>query len=161
MRPARFSRTGAGSGGLPEHDPVDKLIARYEHSRDGDNFGWLELEVRTADFRGRAGTWVQWQDLDEFADTLSLYPIRAEAPLRGEWGRDPHISGEGNLAVAIEPANRRGGLDVKIALASYHPEVRDRIRTGFRTGYAELQDFARSLKLMVRKETDEAVLSAC
>lgn len=59
-----------------------KLALEYEFSRDaGDDFGWLAAAVETPKFRGLNGMWVQWQDLGDFAATLSTFPIQAESPV--------------------------------------------------------------------------------
>ncbi len=136
---------------------MDVLTVRYEHSRD-DDFGWLELAVTTGDFQGQAGAFVQWQELEEFSYLLSAHPIAAEAPVRGEWGDDPHTKDDGNLAIAVERADRNG-LDVTVTVASYYREEMRRLTTRFRTGDSELRDFARALRKMVKKEGDEAVLT--
>lgn len=133
------------------------LSFRYEFSRDDDDFGWLAASLRTPQFSGRNGMWVQWQDLSEFAEALSRYPIDAAGPVECNWG----FGGEGGYSpvtrVRVRPAAVTGPVAVEVLLADhYQPD--DHCRTRFETDYPALLEFQRQLRLMMRREGEEAVL---
>jgi hypothetical protein len=68
----------------------NSLTLTYTCTGDSnDDFGWLGVAVVGERSSGRGGFWVQWQDVKEFGEKLSAYPIQPEAPIKAEWGYDP------------------------------------------------------------------------
>lgn len=135
---------------------MNKLVFRYRYDAD-DDFGWLDVAVATANFSGRGGFWVQWQDIIEFGETLSTYPIKSESPLKGAWGYEM-LEGD-DLAVGVEigPADARGNLRVQVELAD-HLEPSQRVRTSFITNYPDLDGFRLAIAQLMDRKTDEAIL---
>jgi hypothetical protein len=137
---------------------MSQLTFRYEHSGDpDDSFGWLGVEVATERFWARGGFWVQWQDVEEFGQSLRTYPIPAEAPLSGAWGYEPWEGDALVVNIQIAPANRRGDLKVSVDLADY-VDAAERLRTSFLTNYPELEAFSASIDRLMKREVAEAVL---
>lgn len=58
-----------------DHDP-----SFFDKNASRDDFGKLTLSVTTERFSGRGSFWVQWQDVTDFGNSLSTFPIRPEAP---------------------------------------------------------------------------------
>ena len=61
---------------------MDRLTLRYRYDAsffdpklDTDDFGYLSISAEAKGLAGRGGFWVQWQDIKEFGETLSVYPI--------------------------------------------------------------------------------------
>jgi hypothetical protein len=136
---------------------MGQLTLRYEFDA-ADDFGWLDVEVRTDMFSGRAGFWVQWQDVEEFGQSLRAYPIAADAPLRGAWGFEPWEGDSLIIRIEVAPANRRGDLKVEVEVAD-HIEPTERLRASFRTNYPQLEAFSGSIEKLMKRQTEEAVLT--
>ncbi len=115
-------------------------------------------EVRTDKFRGRAGFWVQWQDVEEFGQSLRTYPIPAGTPLRGAWGIEPWEGESLILRIEVAPANRRGDLKVEVEVADY-VEPSERLRASFLTNYPQLEAFSGNIAKLMKRQTEEAVLT--
>jgi len=133
-----------------------KLVLEYEFSRD-DDFGWLIAEVETPRFAGRNGMWVQWQDVADFAASLSRYPIEADSPALGEWGFSEQGQYTEITQVSIAPRALTGGLVAHVSLANYHEPV-NRCSTCFDTDYPSLSRFQEEIERMMRDRTGSAVL---
>ena len=133
------------------------LILRYEFRKDGDDFGWLELDVRTEDFSGRGGFWVQWQDVVEFGEELAQYPIPADG-IERSWGYRENDVDETVLACRIRPANGRGALDVHVMVADQYEPKRS-VSALFRTNYPDVERFRGEIDRMMKREAAEAALT--
>lgn len=134
-----------------------KLIIEYEFSKDNDDFGWLIAEVQTPRFRGRNGMWVQWQDVGEFAASLSRYPIDAEEPAVGEWGFGEQGRYTEITKITIAPEGLTGRLVADVALTNYYaPE--NRCCTRFKTDYASLDHFRDEIERMIEARSGNAIL---
>jgi hypothetical protein len=133
------------------------LAFRYRYD-ETDDFGWLDVTVTTANFTGRGGFWVQWQDVREFGDSLSTYPISPDAPLRAAWGYEPWEGDALVVSVEIGPANATGDLRVRVELAG-EAEQSERLRTSFLTNYQDLQQFKTAIGSLMDRQTETAVLS--
>lgn len=136
-----------------DHDP-----SFFDKNADRDDFGRLTLSVNTEQFSGRGSFWVQWQDLADFGNSLSTFPITQEAPLGARWGL---LGAEGyNLAlgVTIAPANATGDLRVTVEIGEHGSKNRDRLRTSFLTNYPDIERFRRSLGQLMDGKTEQAVL---
>jgi hypothetical protein len=95
---------------------MSKLALRYRFD-DTDDFGRLDVVVTTDKFSGRGGFWVPWQDVTEFGDKLSTYPIEADAPLSVACGYEMHEGDDLIVSIQIAPANSTGDLRVRVELA--------------------------------------------
>ncbi len=136
---------------------MSSLKVSYEHSAD-DDFGRLRLAVETPDFAGRGGFWVQWQDVEEFADTLSTYPLSADHPPTAQWGFNNHEGDDLIIRLEVKPIDGRGTLSVSVEIADDF-EPRRRVRAAFNTHYPQVEKFREGLVGVMRREVAEAVLS--
>jgi hypothetical protein len=137
---------------------TSKLTLRYEFTNDpGDDFGWLTVEVVSDRFAGRGGFWVQWQDVAEFGQSLSTYPIPADAPLKAQWGFDMQEGEDLRLSIDIGPANSTGDLSVEAEVADYNNPTQ-RVRTSFLTNYPQLEAFRVSIASLMDRNVNEATL---
>ena len=136
---------------------MSKLALRYRLD-DADDFGWLDVAVTTDRFSGRGGFWVQWQDVREFGEKLSTYPIQPNAPLVAAWGYDKQEGDDLVVSIKIASANATGDLQVRVELADYEEKF-ERIRTSFLTNYADLEEFRIAIASLMSRNADEAVLS--
>jgi len=134
------------------------LTFAYDFSGDpDDDFGWLGVAVSTANFTGRCGFWVQWQDVREFGDKLATYPISPDAPLKAAWGYEPWEGDALVVSVEIAPATSRGDLAVKVELRD-HTEPSECLRTSFITNYPDLEAFKLAITNLMDGKADEAEL---
>jgi hypothetical protein len=136
---------------------MSKLTVRYRFD-DTDDFGRLDVAVTTDKFSGRGGFWVQWQDVREFGEKLSTYPIKADAPLRAAWGYEMHEGDDLIVSIQVAPANPTGDLRVRVELADEDGRS-DRVRTSFVTNYPDLEQFRVALAALMDGKADEAVLT--
>ena len=164
----RHSREGGNPANKPipladiDHGEIwqnmSKLILRYTFDRDpGDDFGWLDVAVETPRFSGHAGFWVQWQDVEEFGNSLSTYPISESAPLAAAWGFEPWEGEALVISLQIAPANLAGDLKVRVEIADQHA-LSERLRTSFITDYSELEPFRIGIERLIKRQSKEAVL---
>lgn len=131
------------------------LTLRYEFSRD-DDFGWLGAKVRTAKICETGGFWVQWQDVEEWAEKLAACPL--PSPVEGDWGYWPSGGAwETVVGIWIEPAGGTGDVRVRVTLADSE-DPRIRCETAFSTRNPDVERFASALIRMMKREADEAVL---
>ena len=143
---------------------MDKLVLSYEFDPshfdkklNRDDFGRLSLQLETERFSGRGGFWVQWQDVVEFGERLSAYPIDADSPIVAQWGYEMQEGDDLILRLCIGPKNKVGDLLVSVVIADDH-EPWHRLSTTFRSGYAALDSFGRDIVKLMNNEADEAVL---
>jgi hypothetical protein len=134
---------------------MSQLVFRYDFDAAD---GWLDVAVTSAKFSGQGGFWVHEQDVREFGERLSTYPIRPEAPLTAAWGYKMLEGDDLVVGVEIVPVNPRGDLLVRVELADY-VEPTKRVRTSFLTNYPELDRFRTAIASLMERTTDEAVLS--
>ena len=135
---------------------MSELRLTYEFDPD-DDFGWLGVGVRTDRFSGQGGFWVQWQDVEEFGQSLRTYPVTREAPLLGAWGYEPWEGDALVVRIEVAPANSRGELEIRVEVADHH-ERWERVRTSFRTHYPQLEAFCSGIEKLMKREANEAVL---
>jgi hypothetical protein len=139
------------------------LTLTYSYTRDPtDDFGWLGVSVVGERSSGRGGFWVQWQDVKEFGEKLSTYPIRPEAPIKAGWGYEPWEGDALVVSLEIAPAGARGDLAVKVWLRD-HTEMGEGqptecVRTSFITHYPELEAFRLDIARLMDGKADEAKL---
>lgn len=143
---------------------MDKLVLSYQfdpsyfdEKLDRDDFGRLSLRVETERFIGRGGFWVQWQDVVEFGERLSVYPIKAGNPVIAQWGYERQEMEDLIIRISIEAKNKTGDLQVLVVIADdYSPS--QRLSTTFRSGYVALDLFRRDIAKLMNREIEEAVL---
>ena len=134
------------------------LTFRYDFSDDpGDDFGWLTVEVSSRGFAGKGSFWVQWQDVAEFGQSLSNYPIPPDARLKAQWGFEMQEGEDLRLKVEIAPANDTGDLVVETEVADYLTPSK-RVRTSFLTNYPELEAFRTSIAKLMSRDAEKATL---
>lgn len=133
------------------------LTFEYEFSRDDDDFGWLIARLQTPEFSGRNGMWVQWQDLTDFAASLSRYPFDAKNPVACEWGFGEEATFTPITKLSLSAAGVSGGLSTDVFLANYY-EPANFVQSRFQTDYPSVTDFQRQLESMMRREGSDATL---
>lgn len=136
------------------------LTLAYKFSGDPEeDFGWLDVAVVSEKISGRGGFWVQWQDVKEFGEELSTYPILPEAPLTAEWGYEPWEGDALVVSVVIAPAGRRGDLAVRVWLRDMgEGQPSECLRTSFLTHYPELEAFKLEIANLMDGKADKAKL---
>jgi hypothetical protein len=135
---------------------MSELVFTYEYAA-GDDFGRLKMVVTTERYSGRGGFWVQWQDVQEFAELLDAYPIDPKVPLQAQWGYEMQEGDDLILSVGVMPANLTGDLLVQVEVADEHNQYQ-RVRASFVTNYPDLNDFRLSIVRLMDREVDRAVL---
>jgi len=123
-----------------------------------DDLGWLEMRVVTENRSGVGGFWVQWQDVKEFGEKLSAYPIGSDAPLSEEWGYSQNGKYEKVLGVVISAVNARGDLAVRVEIAD-QDDPADCVKTSFQTHYSDLATFQLEIAQLMAGEIEEARLN--
>lgn len=139
------------------------LTFGYEFSADPtDDFGWLKVDVVGDRFSGQGGFWVQWQNVREFGEALSKYPILPHAPIKAAWGYEPWEGQSLVVSVEVSPADRRGNLSVQVWLRDYIEVVDGTpfncVRTTFKSNYPELENFRNAIAQLMAGKAKEAVL---
>ena len=139
------------------------LTFAYKFTGDPkDDFGWLNVAIVTERISGRGGFWVQWQDVKEFGEELSTYPIPREAPIKAEWGYEPWEGDALVVSVEIAPAGNRGDLEVKVWLRDHtemgEGEPSQYLRTSFITHYPDPEAFRLEIAKLMAGKADEARL---
>ncbi len=133
------------------------LTFEYEFSSDDDDFGWLLARLQTPDFSGRNGMWVQWQDLTDFAASLSQYPFNAANPVSCEWGFGDERKFTPVTQLSFSPAGATGGLIADVFLANYY-EPANFVQSRLETDYPSVAEFQHQLARMMRREVSDATL---
>lgn len=95
------------------------LNLQYEFDAGGDDFGQMAAHIITPTFTGRNHMWVQWQDVVEFATSLSRYPIDRNEPVIGKWGFGENGVVTEITKVIVEAAGVSGGLYIQASLANF------------------------------------------
>ena len=139
------------------------LTFAYKFTGDPhDDFGWLDVAVVTERISGRGGFWVQWQDVKEFGEGLSTYPISPDVPLKAAWGYEPWQGDTLVVSVEIAPANNRGDLVVKVWLREHtemgEGEPSECLRTTFITNYPDLEAFRLAIANLMDGKAEKAEL---
>lgn len=143
---------------------MSQLIVKYVYDESffdkrltRDDFGRLTFTVVTHDFSGTGGFWVQWQNLRDFGERLSAFPITSDEPLKEDWGYmldgDYHLV----LGIVITPANTTGDLLVRVEIADEDDPLRH-VCTSFLTNYPDVDAFRRSIASLMDRKVDEAIL---
>ena len=136
---------------------MNRLTLSYRYD-DTDDFGRLGVELCTDNFCGQGGFWVQWQDVKEFGETLSAYPIPPDAHLSASWGYNMQEGDDLIVSIQIAPENATGDLRVRVELAD-ESEQSERVRASFVTNYPELEAFRLGIAALMDRKCDEATLA--
>jgi len=136
------------------------LTLTYDFSRDDDDFGWLQAKVQSSKASGVFGFWVQWQDVEQWGETLFRYPIPRGDPLIADWGQSDSDGGNYQpiVKVTIAPIDRSGHLEVVVHLSD-HADQRNQCRAAFGTTHAELGRFAVEIREMMARRGSDAELT--
>jgi len=130
----------------------------FDQKLTRDDFGWLSVAVETDRFSGKGGFWVQWQDVKEFGEALSSFPISEDHPIAIQWGFDMQENDDLILRLEIAPADNRGNLAVRFEVADY-VEPRNRARGAFLTNYPDLDTFRVGIARLMNGEIEKAILN--
>ena len=127
-----------------------------------DDFGRLTVSVVTDQFSGTGGWWVQWQEVREFGESLSAFPIPPDKPLKAEWEAtrlDNHVPVDRAMIIGVKigPANLTGDLLVRVEITDDDDWSR-RVCTSFLTNYPDLEAFGRSIANLMDRRVDKAIL---
>lgn len=144
---------------------MNKLVLQYKYDssffdpkQTTDDFGRLSVSVETDRFSGNGGFWVQWQDVKEFGEVLSAYPIAAEQPIIVQWGYEMQKGDDLILRIEIASANKRGDLVVRFEVADDF-EPKNRVSGEFLTNYPDLHAFSSDIMRLMNSEATEAILN--
>lgn len=143
---------------------MNRLTFRYKYDssffdpkQTRDDFGRLSVSVATNQFSGTGAFWVQWQDIREFGEALSAYPITEDSPVIAQWGFNMQEGDDLILRFEIAPADARGNLMMLFEVADDF-EPRNRARGMFLTTYPDLDAFRVSIAQLMDHEIEEAIL---
>ena len=144
---------------------MSKLALRYQYDSSfldpkqaTDDFGRLSVAVEANHFSGKGGFWVQWQDVREFGEALSTFPITTDRPITAHWGFDKQEGDDLILRIEIASANKRGDLAVRFEIAD-DLEPHNRVRGRFLTNYPDLDTFRVSIGRLMNGDAEEAILT--
>lgn len=133
------------------------LSFEYQFSSDGDDFGSLIARVETPDFSGSNTMWVQWQDLVDFAASLSCFPIEATNPVKCDWGFVENGDYKRVTTVEIAPTGATGALVADVYLANYY-DPDNRCQTLFEIDYPSVERFKSEIDKMMSEKSGNATL---
>jgi hypothetical protein len=102
--------------------------------------------------------WVQWQDVVDFAASLSRFPIDAAHPVTCDWGFCEGGQYTAITKLSVAAAGATGALTADATLANYY-EPENRCQARFQTDYPSLTRFQHQIESMMRRETRSATLS--
>lgn len=135
---------------------MNSLTLKFDPAPD-DDVGRLYVAVETGDFSGRSFCWATPRMVAEFARSLDIYPIKTEATPSLREGNNECVGDDLIVGVDIRPMDSLGNLLVEVELANQSDQAH-RLKTSFRTAYAELADFRQAIINMMRGEVAAAVL---
>jgi len=138
---------------------MDTLTLSFTHDPDpNEHFGQFHIAVSASGFSGSGYMWVQWQDIEEFAEALAAFPLPASPPVSLRRGFNHTAGDDLRVAIEIRPTDARGNLQVDVTVADYVQPER-RVRTTFNTNYPQVEIFQRSILQMTKGDLAEAVLT--
>jgi hypothetical protein len=135
---------------------------------DGDGTAELFAEFETKGFSGRGSAWFDLQTLASKAEKFGQYPLPSEPHvcIEGGYWTEDHFSklAEEHLHLSAYPINSRGGIRLKIRVASSlggnaRPQSQCYAGAEISTEYEQLARFSRELASLARGETNEVVLN--
>jgi hypothetical protein len=145
----------------------DKLVVRFFDERDGAGKLWVSASSKG--FSGEGSAWISTEELKDFAEALSGFPLLAHRPptIRGGFGSSDlnnEISQE-HVALKVYPVDQIGhlGLQVRVPTEVWphdRTDAQHRVQLEIRTSYQPLTEFSRMLKAVIVGKVKEAVLMA-
>lgn len=143
---------------------MSKLTLRYRYDasffdpkQPTDDFGWLSIEVKTDQYSGSGGFWVQWQDVKEFGEALAL-SITTGRHAKRQWGFDMQEGNDLIISLEIAPENKQGDFAIRFTLAD-HEEPGNRASGSFATSSPQLDSFRAGIARVMNREAEEATLT--
>ena len=138
---------------------IIKLRYRYDGTPivTYDDFGWLEIQVLAESYSGVGGYWVQWQDVVDFNESLTAYPIDENDPPSGDWGFVKHNVYHRLMWIEISHADKLDEPQVSVELSTKEKPL-NRLRASFPISYQNLQSFQSELRLLMDRKINEACL---
>jgi len=133
---------------------------------DGDGTGELFAEAATQRYSGAASAYFNMDDIEEFAKSISQYPLpqRSRCTLVSGFGSlSPGALHQEHLGIEVYPVDSRGhiGVQVRMATPVWTEQRSDSQRTArleLLTTYEPLRRFASDLLAVVKGTAEEAVL---
>jgi len=136
---------------------------------DDDGTGELFAKVLHGDFSGESSPWFGIQQLSNFALELeSQYPLREVPWLNlegGYWtaGSPEAVIKQLHLGLEFYPIGKLGRVGCRVSLSTPlqefgRVESRVSVQVEIQTTYIQVGKFARSLDMLARGTTDEAIL---
>jgi len=145
----------------------DALFLTFEADTDGT--GEVFARVQSNGFAGVSSAWFGMEQLVAFARELAAaYPLPANKPLRlegGFWSKTDSTIEQLHVGLQFYPIGSLGRVGCGITLATpvnEHERAQSQASASveIQTTYERLGAFARSLEMLARGATDEAVLEA-
>jgi hypothetical protein len=136
---------------------------RLRFEPDADGAGELHVDARTGGYAGRSSAWFTVDEVRSFADALSSYRLDQDASVRlagGYWSHDGTTLDQEHVGIAVDPVGSLGQLVAMVHLADPvdggvgGSEARVRVPTT----HQRVREFGDELALVLRKESEEAVL---
>jgi hypothetical protein len=138
---------------------TNSLRLTYSFSNDPeDDFGCLGVKVITECFTAENGWWVQWQDVEDFAEQLGRLTTNQSSPVEFSAGyKAPDRDWADVFHIALTPLGRDSSVDVFVRLMDQNRSSH-RCETGFRTTLRAIEFFQRDVAALMRKERNDAEL---
>ena len=153
-----------GHSALASDDDVRPEFVVVSFSPDDDRWlGKLHVSAAFDGFSGHADAWVDAQNVAEFGDRLTKYPIDPDEEIRLSAGLGEGANYQEQIGLQASARGGRGQLIVLVHLTwrGWRPSLGETFhetRFEFPTSYEYLGRFGRHLAMTVRGEIDEARL---
>jgi hypothetical protein len=140
---------------------------RISYEPDDEWMGKITVRIVAGAFAGEGSAWINASNIDEFAKSLDRYPLPTDPPSIIEGGHGGTLDGrrppQTLVRVTIKPQGPRGDLLVCAELQTDvwrddDSDLHQSVVARFKTEYALLERFARSLVGVAAKRVKEAVL---
>ena len=136
------------------------LKLSYKWTNDpNDDFGQLFVNVVTPEFSSATDMWVQWQDIVEFGESLTAYPIPESEYPKCSFGfsNSDGTSYHPVIELSVRPIGNQGGL-VFYAYRSDQDDKEKYASIKFQTDYAQIEKFRLQIASIMKCKTGEALL---
>lgn len=140
---------------------------RVMYVADDEWMGKLTVLVQTDDFAGEGAAWINASDIEDFAKSLTAYPLPADETVRLQAGHggtaDARLPPQTLVRISVKPHGARGDILVCAELQSEVWENADfdlhqSVVARFLTGYNAMERFAKSLQRVASTDFKGAVL---
>lgn len=133
----------------------DHLSLAYDHDPT-DDFGWLRVSAEAKGFAAKAGFWVQWQDVVEWAAKLDAYPLPPNG-IEQDWGFVQDGTHRKVISIGLKQSTRTGRVTVRLELTDYH-DPSCHAEFSFQTAYSNLDDFKKEVEQVMAQTRERATL---